>query len=180
MKQNWIWLDPLRYPDAQTTVINGWCDKKPSDYAVCEFVKEYTFTQKIRKVTLTYSGDTEFRLYCNGAFVATGPANPGGDFYISNKVPWPTHYSFTSEMYPDGNTLDFFAWVKMMPVRINEFSMGHGGFMLYGLVEFEDGTTAHLTRRSPPTPLGSAAKTTPTPLPTITTAHNPLTNIPMR
>ena len=148
MKQNWIWLDPVRYPDAQTTVINGWGDKKPSDYAVCEFVKEYTFTRKIDKVTLTYSGDTEFRLYCNGTFVATGPANPGGDFYISKEIPWPTHYSFTSEVYPEGNTLRFDAWVKMMPVRINEFSMGHGGFMLYGLVEFADGTTEEISTDS--------------------------------
>ena len=148
MKQNWIWLDPHRYPDAQTTVYNGWCTKKPSDYAVCEFVKGYNFTSKISKATLTYSGDTEFRLYCNGDFVATGPANPGGDFYISNEVPWPTHYTFTSEVYPEGNTLDFHAWVKMMPVRINEFSMGHGGFMLYGLVELEDGTTEEITTDS--------------------------------
>ena len=97
MKQNWIWLDPTRYPDTQTTVYNGFCDKKPSDYAVCEFVKAYTFTSKIRKATLTYSGDTEFRLYCNGAFVATGPANVGGDFFIDNEKPWPTHFTFTSE-----------------------------------------------------------------------------------
>ena len=62
MKQQWIWLDPARYPHSQTTVINGFCDKKPDDYAVCEFVKAYTFTSKIRKATLTYSGDTEFRL----------------------------------------------------------------------------------------------------------------------
>lgn len=148
MKQNWIWLDPTRSPDTQTTVYNGWCDKKPSDYAVCEFVKEYAFTSKIRKITLTYSADTEFRLYCNGSFVATGPANPGGDFYISNEVPWPTHYTFTSEVYPEGNTLHFHARVKMMPVRINEFSMGHGGFMLYGLVELEDGTTREITTDS--------------------------------
>ncbi len=145
MKQNWIWLDPARYPDAQTTVYNGWCDKEPHHYAVCEFVKVYDFTSKIRKATLTYSGDTEFRLYCNDKFVATGPANPGGDFYISNEVPWPTHYSFTSEVLPEGNTLDFHAWVKMMPVRINEFSMGHGGFMLYGLVELEDGRVEEIT-----------------------------------
>ena len=145
MKQNWIWLDPVRYPNAQTTVINGFCDKKPEDYAVCEFVKDYTFTQKIRKVTLTYSGDTEFRLYCNGAFVATGPANVGGDFYISETEPWPTHFTFTSEVYPEGNTLDFYARVKLMPVRINEFSKGHGGFMLYGLVELTDGTTQEIT-----------------------------------
>ncbi len=148
MKQNWIWLDPQHYPESQTTVYNGWCDKEPHHYAVCEFVKVYAFTQNIHKATLTYSGDTEFRLYCNGDFVATGPANPGGDFYISNEVPWPTHYSFTSEVFPEGNTLDFHAWVKMMPVRINEFSMGHGGFMLYGKVELEDGTVEEITTDS--------------------------------
>lgn len=148
MKQNWIWLDPQHYPESQTTVYNGWCDKDPHHYAVCEFVKVYTFTRNIHKATLTFSGDTEFRLYCNGDFVATGPANPGGDFYISNEVPWPTHYSFTSEVFPEGNTLDFHAWVKMMPVRINEFSMGHGGFMLYGKVELEDGTVEEITTDS--------------------------------
>ncbi len=145
MQQNWIWLDPKRYPEAQTTVYNGWCDKQPQHYAMAEFVRTYTFDRPIAKATLTYSGDTEFRLYCNGSFVATGPANPGGDFYISNEVPWPTHYSFTSEVFPEGNTLDFFALVKMMPVRINEFSMGHGGFMLYGQVELADGTVEEIT-----------------------------------
>ena len=145
MKQNWIWLDPNRYPHTQETVINGWCDKQPQHYAVAEFKRVYTFPTPIREAVLTYSGDTEFRLYCNGAFVATGPACPGGDFYISNEVPWPTHYAFQSTIHPAGDTLDFFAYVKMMPVRINEFSMGHGGFMLHARVELTDGTVEEIT-----------------------------------
>lgn len=145
MQQNWIWLDPVRYPNAQETVYNGWCDKQPHHYAMAEFKRTYTFPAPIRKAVLTYSGDTEFRLYCNGAFVATGPACPGGDFYISNDEPWPTHYAFRSTVYPEGDTLDFFAYVKMMPVRINEFSMGHGGFMLHARVELADGTVQEVT-----------------------------------
>lgn len=146
MKQNWIWLDPARYPNSQTTVINGFAENKQAEhYAMAEFTKVYTFDSPIVKATLTYSGDTEFRLYCNGGFVATGPANVGGDFFISDTVPWPTHFTFTSEIHPEGNTLDFYARVKMMPVRINEFSKGHGGFMLYGVVELADGTVREIT-----------------------------------
>lgn len=145
MQQNWIWLDPARYPDAQETVINGWCDKQPHHYAVAEFQRRYTFSAPIRQAVLTYSGDTEFRLYCNGDFVATGPACAGGDFYISNEIPWPTHYAFRSTVTPHGDTLSFFALVKMMPVRINEFSMGHGGFMLHARVELEDGRVEEIT-----------------------------------
>ena len=146
MKQNWIWLDPARYPNSQTTVINGFAENKQGEhYAVAEFVRTYVFDSPIVKATLTYSGDTEFRLYCNGDFVATGPANVGGDFFISDTVPWPTHFTFTSEVTPAGNTLDFYARVKMMPVRINEFSKGHGGFMLQGRVELEDGRVEEIT-----------------------------------
>lgn len=145
MQQNWIWLDPVRYPDTQETVFNGWCDKQPHHYAMAEFKRTYTFPAPIREAVLTYSGDTEFRLYCNGQFVATGPACAGGDFYISNEEPWPTHYAFQSTLHPAGNTLDFFAYVKMMPVRINEFSMGHGGFMLHARVRLTDGTVTEIT-----------------------------------
>ena len=145
MKQNWIWLDPTLYPDTQETVYNGWCDKQPCHYAMAEFKRTYTFSAPIREAVLTYSGDTEFRLYCNGDFVATGPACPGGDFYISNEEPWPTHYAFQSTIHPEGNVLDFFAYVKMMPVRINEFSMGHGGFMLHARVELVDGSVEEIT-----------------------------------
>ena len=112
---------------------------------MAEFKRTYTFPAPIREAVLTYSGDTEFRLYCNGDFVASGPACAGGDFYISNEEPWPTHYAFCSTVCPDGDTLDFFAYVKMMPVRINEFSMGHGGFMLHARVELADGRVEEIT-----------------------------------
>lgn len=144
IRQNWIWLDPERYPDSQTTVYYGWCDKKPEDYAVAEFKKRYVFPEDIVCAHLVFSGDTEFRLYANGDFVASGPPCAGGDFQIDETKPWPEHYAFETEIRPDGNELEFFALVKLMPVRINEFSKGRGGFMLYGSVELADGSVENI------------------------------------
>ena len=46
-------------------------------------------------------------------------------------------------MHPDGEQRqwNFFARVKLMPVGINEYSQGHGGFMLTGRLRLADGST---------------------------------------
>ena len=139
MKEQWIWLPPSEYPDRQTTVLSGFLDKSEGNYTVAEFVREYTFERDVACVFLRVSADTEFRLTCNGDPVATGPANVGGDF-MANEMLRPNYYATVAEYKPKGKTVRFFARVKMMPVYINEYSHGHGGFMLTARVLLADGT----------------------------------------
>lgn len=145
MKNTWIWLPEEIYPLRQTTRLYAFDGKEElGHYSVAEFVKTYTYEKPIRQVDLQFSGDTTFDLYCNDTFIATGPTCVGGDF-ICNEQPRPNFYATQSTLTPAGNTLRFFARVKMMPVRICDFSKGHGGFMLSGTVTFTDGSTAEIT-----------------------------------
>lgn len=140
----WIWLSAEKYPENQNTIYSAFLDnKEDGNYTVAEFKKEYAFDGNIEKVVLRVSGDTEFRLCCNGEFVATGPANVGGDFTENEKLR-PNHYTTVTEIFPKGSTLSFDARVKMMPVAINEYSKGHGGFYLSGTVFFGDGTAREI------------------------------------
>ena len=137
--ETWIWLPEALYPDCQTTIYSGFCDKTEGNYTVAELVRDYAFDKEIASVRLRFSGDTVFQLFCNGAPVATGPAAVGGDF-IGNDRPRENFYSFETELFPASDRLSFLARVRMMPVGISEYSKGHGGFMLFGTVTFRDGT----------------------------------------
>lgn len=147
--EKWIWLPCDRYPESQVTIFHH--DAVPpaerdgkGHYTVAEFTKSYHFDKKVTSARLRFSGDTEFDLYLNSGLVATGPVNIGGDF-LFNHLCRHQHYATVLTVYPDSNVLDFYARVKMMPVLINEYSKGHGGFMLTAHVEFEDGTSAVIT-----------------------------------
>lgn len=145
MTETWIWLPQEIYPERQTTRICAFDGKEDiGHYSVAEFIKSYVFDKEIKRVDLRFSGDTTFDLYCNGAFVATGPTCVGGDF-ICNDVPRPNFYAAETAITAAGNTLNFYARVKMMPVRICDYSKTHGGFMLSGTVIFSDGSTARIT-----------------------------------
>lgn len=138
-QEQWIWLPKNKYKSVQHTVYSAFSEESSSRYAVAEFKKNYSFNQKIVRADLRFSGDTAFRLYCNGSMVATGPASVGGDFLFYDE-PCINFYSFDKTIFPNSTTLDFFAIVQMMPLHICEFSKGHGGFMLSAAVTFEDGT----------------------------------------
>lgn len=139
MPMKWIWLPKSQYPKNQTTVYSGFKNKTNGNYTVAEFKKTYSFSKKVSSMKLTFSGDTEFQLFCNEKPVATGPAHSGGDF-IGNDAPRPDFYAMKAEVFLNTDTVCFFARVKMMPVRIYEYSKGCGGFMLSALITFEDGT----------------------------------------
>lgn len=145
--ENWIWLDDKKYPDSQTTFYSGFSSSKfqenNGNYTVAEFKKQYVFNKKVTMALLHFSADTEFRLYCNNKFIATGPVPVGGDYHLNDEIrnqKYSTDYIF----YPQSCNLEFFARVKMMPVYLNEYSLGHGGFMLYGQLTFEDGTVEYI------------------------------------
>ncbi len=137
--ERWIWLPKDKYPCNQTTAFSCGGDPVKYNYTVAEFKRTYTFAKKIKKAVLRFSADTAYQLYCGGKFISQGPVVVGGDFlecYRSRDL-W---FAQTVEVFPDSNTLDFFARVKMLPVELCEFSKGKGGFMLTGHIEFEDGT----------------------------------------
>ena len=133
MADNWIWLPLSVYPDNQTTRYDAFTSSPDGVYTVAEFTKEYSFSKKIKSVKLRFSGDTEFQLFCNDSLIATGPAVVGGDFLGNGKArEW--YYATETEYFTDKTSLSFFARVKMCPVHICEYSKGHGGFMLSGVV----------------------------------------------
>ena len=141
LPERWIWLDSERYPESQTTVYSAFAqDKKErGNYTVAQFAKSYRFACDVKSCFLRFSADTQFVLYLNGEVIATGPVGAGGDF-LYNDLPRPTHYASELTVTPNSRELDFFALVKLMPVGINEYSKGHGGFMLGGCVTLEDGS----------------------------------------
>lgn len=101
----------------------------------------------IESVSLRFSGDTYFALYCNKKHIATGPATGGGDFgelYREEALPqyYATSLVLTQKEQPEfaHGKMDFYAQVRMAPVRMFDYSRGHGGFFLTAHIRFEDGT----------------------------------------
>ncbi|MBP3627685.1 MAG: hypothetical protein J6J39_06585 [Clostridia bacterium] len=137
--EQWIWLPKDIYKNEQTTVYSGFNKDKADNYTVAEFKRTYTFSQKVVRASLRFSGDTTFQLFCNDSIVATGPACVGGDF-LGNETVRDNFYSFETTICPENTELDFFARVQMFPYHICEYSKGHGGFMLSALLTFEDGS----------------------------------------
>lgn len=142
--EKWIWLNSQRYPDAQNTKFTGLDTEKEWNYTVAEFKKTYSFDKKIVSMKIRFSGDTEFRLFCDGKLIATGPISVGGDF-LGNDKPRGEHYASTLTLTPNSEAVEFFAQVKLQPVGICEYSKGHGGFMLTGWITFDDGTETVVT-----------------------------------
>lgn len=143
--EKWIWLSKEQYPDSQITFFHpDVCPETEREekghYTVAEFRKTYRFYKKVKSAQLRFSGDTEFDVWLNGSLLATGPVNVGGDFLLNNDRCLSQHYATAITVYPKSKNLEFYARVKLMPVWINEYSKGHGGFMLTAHLIFEDGT----------------------------------------
>lgn len=147
-KDSWIWLDDKLYPENITTVYSAFSSEKEKEkngnYCVAEFKREYNFNKTVKCAKLTFSADTAFRLYLNGELLATGPAPVGGDFLFNDEAR-PSHYKMCIDIFPDTKKLDFFCAVKLMPVKIYEYSKGRGGFMLSGELTFSDETTEYIS-----------------------------------
>ena len=145
--EKWIWLPQAQYPLFQNCPISGFSSGRESSYCVAEFQKTWSFDQTVTEAELRFSGDTEFQLFCNDELVATGPASVGGDFF-GNEEPRDNFYAYKKDLAPNCSTLSFLARVKMTPVRICDYSRGHGGFMLQARIRFADGTMTVLTTDS--------------------------------
>ena len=145
LTEKWIWLPESMYPESmypelQKTHYSAESSERFGHYAAAEFLRDYDFGCEIAEAQLRFSGDTEFRLYLNGEILATGPVSVGGDFLFNNE-PRSKHYATELTIHPHAQTLSFFAQVKLSCVGINEYSRGHGGFMLAGKLTLADGRT---------------------------------------
>lgn len=143
--EKWIWLNSEKCTRCQDTVYSGFsnCGDDVS-FTVAEFFKKYSFDSEVTEATLRVSGDTEFNLSLNGAVIATGPVNVGGDF-LFNDEPRSKHYASEFTVYPGTCELEFLARVKTPPVGINEYSRGKGGFMLWGKLRLKNGRVNYIT-----------------------------------
>ncbi len=142
--EKWIWLPEKTYPENQTTFYSGFFRGENKSYTVAEFKRNYSFSKKVTRAELRFSGDTAFRLYCNGDIIATGPACIGGDYiaiYDENEPSLGEFYAFSTVITPNSTDLSFFAQVRLSPIHLCEFSKCHGGFMLFATLFFEDGST---------------------------------------
>lgn len=141
--EQWIWLPSEAYPHNRTTIYSGFLNHSEGNFTVAQFQRTYAFSKVVTRAELRFSGDTLFRLWCNGDLIATGPACVGGDFR-GNETVRNNYYAFETVLVPSSDTLSFFAEVRMMPTQICDYSRGHGGFMLSAILTFEDGTAETL------------------------------------
>ena len=140
----WIWLPKAKYPDNQTARLNALSGQPVSGYTVCDIKRSYTFSERVVKAVIRFSGDTAVRLYINGEIIGTGPASVGGDF-IGNERVRDNFYYYETEVFPNCEELEFFATVRLMPVQICEYSKGHGGFALSAELTLESGRTEEIS-----------------------------------
>ena len=140
--QSWIWVDDAVYPNEQTTFLCHASDRTNHNYAVAEFTHTFAYDKPVDSVRLTVCGDTSFRLWLNEQFVGAGPVCGGGDFLEDR--PLPKVYHNTYDVSVCGNALRFFAQVQLSPVVLSDYSRGHGGFCLAGVVCFADGSTERI------------------------------------
>ena len=146
--EKWIWLPKAAYPQNQTTRFSERVRVNvETNYTVASFSRVYDFGKEIAEISLRFSGDTAFALFCNGQHLANGPVLPGGDFLeIYDNEPLPQHYATQITLNAqqlaglNEGRMEFWSLVRMMPARCFDYSRGHGGFFLTAHVQFADGT----------------------------------------
>ena len=140
MTCSWIWLPKDVYPENQSTIFDIYTGDPNAGFTVADFTKTYFFDREIASVTAIFSANSYVELFCNGVPVGTGPASVGGDFLENGKArEW--YYANEVTFALEGRTLEFFARVRMNPIRMYEYSKGRGGFMLSATVSFKDGSS---------------------------------------
>lgn len=139
-KSNWIWLDKNTYPKEQKS-FQTLFSKEKTAFRIAEFTKKYKFTKKAVKAEIEVSGDTKFWLYLNNEFVGLGPVCHGGD-YGGCSMPYHYYNYYTAEL--NTYTLEFYSMVQLIPTVQCDLSWGHGGFILFCKVTFEDGSVEYI------------------------------------
>lgn len=137
-KAKWIWLDTALYPQLQQCPISCANHAKSSAYGMAEFHKIYHWEKDAVSAEIRVSGDTRFRLYCDGKLVGIGPVAAGGDF--GHDIAMPRHFENNYHIALEGNRTEIFVQVQLSPTVLCDWSQGHGGFFLEGEVLLEDGS----------------------------------------
>ncbi len=151
------WIAPVHAPEENFTTgfayqeyISAKGADAPLPYTVTEYSRSYTFAAPVIAATLAVTADAEFRLWSveetgERHLLATGPANPGGDFRDATALR-PVKYATPISFVPHcpGCTLHLVARVKGMPVYISEYSFGKTGLWLQGTVTLQDGKTERI------------------------------------
>ncbi len=143
----WIWLDDKIYPRFQHNRYNTLfdCSNKDDDqfnYCVTEFFTSYKYDKKIKSFNFRVSADNCYILHINKELIGIGPALAGGDFLCVGTAP--KHYAdrYNLDFSSDSvNEIEIESKVRLQPEMCCDYSKGHGGFFLSGIVTFEDGTT---------------------------------------
>lgn len=143
----WIWLNEKhcsQYQKSACSLASMSLDevKEKFSYCVADFEKSFDFSKKISSVKLFVSADCFFHLYVNGRLCGIGPAASGGDFLCVKKAP--KHYLNTYEFKCDEAKLNISAKVRLQPEVLTDYSLGRGGFYLFGRVVFEDGSQTQI------------------------------------
>ena len=152
-RDSWIWIDPDRFPDRQTSRYTGVWGNTADNDTVVEFSKSVNVGGGISHIDLRYSADAAVQLWINGRFIGTGPVLIGGDF-LANDRPRGNRYATELTVVSGENDyinkriavsglrdgrVEILARVRLTPVQICEFSVGRGGFMLDGHIHLDDG-----------------------------------------
>ena len=131
----WIWLDPVTYPQFQTSAYTLFCEKMP--YCVAHFRKKIWLNDVPMSVKTAVSADCKYILRVNGETVSRGPAIVGGDYGNTQPLGY-RFYDFPSVRFCRGeNEID--AFVLLAPTVESDYSDGHGGFLFASELTFPGG-----------------------------------------
>ena len=131
----WIWLDPVTYPQFQTSAYTLFCEKMP--YCVAHFRKKIWLNDVPMSVKTAVSADCKYILRVNGETVSRGPAIVGGDYGNTQPLGY-RFYDFPSVRFCRGeNEID--AFVLLEPTVESDYSDGHGGFLFASELTFPGG-----------------------------------------
>jgi len=143
MNSNWLWISDKIYPENQKSFYTLFCEEKDNiSFSVAEFKKELKFEKTIKKLEIDVSADTKFWLYVNGEFVGLGPVCHGGDYGFKGRMPY--HYYNSYEVSVEGDSLEFYSMVQLIPTVQCDMSCGYGGFIMSAKVIFEDGSSEYV------------------------------------
>ncbi|MBR2435733.1 MAG: hypothetical protein IKB22_09710 [Lentisphaeria bacterium] len=88
MNETWIWLPAEQYPAAQKARITDFCFDDGLKQTMGVFRKSFELDSIPVKAWATWSGETRFRMFINGAFVEDGPIDVGGDYGCRTACDW--------------------------------------------------------------------------------------------
>lgn len=134
-----LWLDPVKYPDFQRTPETVFVPSSPKTFCAVEFTNTVTFpTGKNPVAHVCLFADTKFRLYINGEFIGIGPVAAGGDYGNTKPMPYQYYNRYDIPLDPNDMELTFLVQVHTNGVVMTDYSCGRGGFILSCEVTYDD------------------------------------------